>query len=417
MRRLARHQQPESNQTEELKQFTLELLQAVGALVDVHKDGVVDALLPDGPGKKLGGDHAGFLRLAFDQDAASAHKDAQYVALGSNLTDELIDLAAGMGLATRYYVNGLKWSQRLAVDVGRWKARVANARMIPEGVEFPFACHYVLLNFKVSYISDEKREELQTVLVDSSSLQPGRRLQQAWDKLDISPRREFYAADIDSLPDAAGLGVVYQRAVTILERQIADEIATYRRRTTRHLEMENLRINAFYDDTERELRRRLERAEADQRGETIRRKIEAASLERQRKLADIAAKHQLRVVFALLNAAVVTQPKVRSTVKVENRYASAEVRVIFDPLTGELELPVCQVCAEATEVVHLCANGHVACPNCTLPCSACKREYCAICGVGSCSVCGQPICSHSQVRCPVCGQVTCPTDKGKCHAQ
>ena len=254
-------------------------------------------------------------------------------------------------------------------------------------------------------------------MVDSPSLQSGHRLQQAWDKLHIAPHREFDAVGMDSLPDAERLNVIHRRAATILERQIADSIGAYRKRTTRSLELENLRINTFYGDTEAELKRRAARADAtEERRETIQRKIEASNLERQRKLADIAAKHRLRVVFTLLNAAVITQPKVRSTVRVENRYASTDLPMAFDPLTGELELPVCEVCLEATEVVHLCANGHIACPNCILPCSACKREYCRMCGVGTCSVCGQPVCSHSEVRCPVCGKTTCPADKGKCHA-
>ncbi len=90
--------------------------------------------------------------------------------------------------------------------------------------------------------------------------------------------------------------------------------------------------------------------------------------------------------------------------------------MVFDALTDEMGLAVCEVCREATAVVHLCANGHIACPNCTVPCTVYKREHCRTCGVGSCSVCGQPVCSHSEVRCLVCGRITCPTDKGKCHA-
>ncbi|MBI2865386.1 MAG: hypothetical protein HYX94_12605 [Chloroflexi bacterium] len=402
---------------DDLRPFTLDLLRALGALIEVDKSGGVDVVLPPSDGRpKLGGQSDGdFLRLAFDRPTADAHPDAQFLALGSPQADQLIQVAEGMGLATRYYVNELKWSSRVAVDFGKWKARLANGRFVPEGIDFPFACHYVLFDFVVSYISDEKREEIRTVIVDSSSLQPGNRLQQAWDKVRISPHREFVVADYDALPDLARLKTVYRRAAVLLERQIADTIVAYRRRTNRHLELENLRINTFYDDTIEELKRRADRADTDERRLSIEQKIEAGDLERRSKIADIVAKHKLRVVFTLLNAAVVTQPKVRSKVRVDNRYAATDLYMVFDPLTGEMDLPVCQVCSEATEVIHLCANGHVVCPECIVACSACKREYCLTCRTGTCAVCGKPVCSHSQVRCPVCGRITCPEDKGKCH--
>ncbi|MDO8670651.1 MAG: hypothetical protein Q7O66_04380 [Dehalococcoidia bacterium] len=407
----------ETPKGEDLRQFTLDLLRAIGALVEVEESGVVDVVLPPANGRPmmLGQSDGDFLRLAFDQGTAANHPDAQFLALGSPLTDQLIQLAEGVGLATRYYVNGLKWSSRVAVDFGKWKARVVNGRFVPEGIDFPFACHYVLFDFVVSYISDEKREELRTVIVDSSSLHPGNRLQQAWNKIQISPRREFVVADFDALPGLARLDTVYRRAAVVLERQIADTIVAYRRRTNRHLELENLRINTFYDDTIEELKRRAGRADSDERRQAIEGKIEASDLERRSKIADIAAKHKLRVVFSLLNAAIITQPKVRSKVRVENRYAATDLYMVFDPLTGEMELPVCQVCSEATEVIHLCANGHVVCPECITACGACKREYCVTCGMVTCSVCGKPVCSHSEVRCPVCGRITCPDDKGKCH--
>ena len=38
--------------------------------------------------------------------------------------------------------------------------------------------------------------------------------------------------------------------------------------------------------------------------------------------------------------------------------------MVFDPLTDEMGLAVYEVCQDATAVVRLCANGHIACPNC-----------------------------------------------------
>ena len=227
----------------------------------------------------------------------------------------------------------------------------------------------------------------------------------------------LHLADSEALPDRAALDTLRHHAMLVLERQIGASIDTYRRRAAHQLELERSRIEAFFGDTNEELARRLHRADADERRQSIESKIEANRLERDRKVADVAAKYRLRVIFHLLNAAFITQPKIRTMLTVENRYASAALPVVFDPLTGELELPSCQDCFSPTPSVHLCANSHVVCDNCVRPCSFCGREYCIDCGIGTCVVCEKPVCVKSQVRCDVCGKTTCLEHRGLCHAR
>lgn len=394
-----------------LETFVAELLQGLGALVD-ERDGVLEAILPDAHRDVLGGGE--FLRLAFDPYTAE-RAGAQHVSLGSALADELIALAGTLGGVTRWYINGLRWSQRRAIHLDQWKAGFANARISYDDAEYPFACHYLLFNFQVSYLSDEKREEVRTVILDAGTLQPALKLEEGWQRMRLEPARAFHVTDVDRLPDAARLAAIYRRAVQLLQHQIAESVASYRRRASRHFEMESVRINTFYDDTREELRRRSDRTEEAERRKTLEQKMEASEAERERKLADVSAKHHLRVSLTLLNAAVITQPKVRGRVQVQNRYASAEASVVFDPLTGSLELPSCHVCHDGAAIIHLCANGHLACEGCILACSACSREHCRNCGVGACTVCGRVLCAHSQSRCPACGLVTCQEHRGRCH--
>ncbi len=399
------------DKTISLESFTSDLLQGVGALVE-ESGGVLEALLPEAHQQAFEGD--GLLRLAFDPETAR-RSGAQYVTVASPLTERLLYLAGQIGLTTRWYVNGLRWPQQRAIDIGKWKARFTNARLVYDGVEFPFACHYVLFNFQVSYLSDEKREEVRSVVVDAETLQPAPRPLERWERMALDARREFHASGIDALPDVDRLSVVYHRAVQLLRRQVAETVAHHRRRASRHMEMEKLRVSSFYDDTRHELQRRLARTEDPERRATLERKIEACEVESGAKLADVEAKHRLRLQVSPVNSAIITQPKVRGRVKVENRYATSVANVVFDPLTGELELPSCQVCHDPALSVHLCANGHLACESCILPCSACKREHCLNCGVGACAMCGRALCSHSQNLCPTCGRVTCEEHRGRCH--
>ena len=103
--------------------------------------------------------------------------------------------------------------------------------------------------------------------------------------------------------------------------------------------------------------------------------------------------------------------------RIENRYASVRREVVWDPLLHRVESVLCDACKLPTYRLHLCANGHLACDDCVLHCSACKREFCRLCeaDMGACAVCNRPLCVYSQIRCKTCGQVTCQEHQGQCH--
>lgn len=422
----------------DLRALAIQVFQAIGALVDESADGSLDVVIPEAYQAQLRGE--GFIHLVSDPEIA-ARSSATLLTIGSPIVDELVALADQFGRSARWYVEGLKWSRRQAVNLDRWGATFVNARFRGDGVEHAFASHYVLLNYRVSFVSDEKREELHTVVLDTISRQPADVLQRFWERRptsehdrlyipeDLRPtgvtwpepiiltaRPSLHLIEADHLPDRPALESLQQRALTVLERQIADSLAGYRRRADHLLELERARIDAFFDDTEAELRRRQARTEDPARRQGIQDKIEAARLDRERKYADLAAKHKLRVVVKLLNAAIITQPKVRTFLTIENRYATTKLAVVYDPLTGDVELPICQNCSEPTRTVHLAANGLVLCDNCAVACGFCKREYGQDRDMARCAVCQRAICPQHQIPCEHCGLLTCPDDRGRCPA-
>ncbi|MGH2459316.1 MAG: hypothetical protein ACRDIY_10675 [Chloroflexota bacterium] len=422
----------------DLRSLAVDVFGAIGALVEEKADGFVDVLVPDAYRSAVDG--AGYLRLTCNPERAT-EQDARLLAVGSPIAEQIIEVGGDLGLASRWQVAGLRWSRRQALNLDRWPVKFTNARFVGDGIESTFTSHYLLMNFQVSYLSDEKHDELRTVVVDVKTLQASPLYQQVWREA-LPPRGEsiylpewlrppgvvwpepiaLIARDrpgegsFDGLPDSGRLRRVHRRGLTVLQRSIVDTVTGHRRRASHQVELEQLRIDAFYDDSEAELRRRLQRADTDERRRTIESKIAANRSDRAHKLADIREKHRLRVAARLINAAFISQPKVRTRVRVENRYAGAELAVVFDPLTGELELPTCASCDEATPSVHLCANGHLVCDACALGCAFCKREYCRDCGVGTCVVCGRPVCSQSQTHCRVCNRITCPDHRGACHS-
>lgn len=421
----------------ELKSFVLSCLQAIGALVDTPSYNLVEVVLPDEYAAELG--KPAFLRLAFSQEVAEAHPDAEYVTYGSPLVEGLIELARRRGLAIRWYINDVRLSKPGLFEIAKKSIGFTNARLVPleEAADRRMCFYYLLFNFKVSYISDEKQEALVPVLMNLNTGQPAHELQENWSGVMLDAERRFpEMADaplfwrgrenpaLQPLSEES-LEELYRRAARAVERRIAPTIASLQRRAARHLKLDRARINGFYDDLRAELERRLERARRsatdeaafEEKRRRIEEKLAAVELERRQKLADVEAKYRLRVVLDLINVALIAQPKLVTTVGVKNRYASTTLALVWDPLLHRLEPPLCQVCKLPTSRLHLCANGHLACDDCILKCSACKREYCRLCEdfMGACSVCGRPLCARSQIKCQVCGRITCEEHRGMCH--
>lgn len=62
-----------------------------------------------------------------------------------------------------------------------------------------------------------------------------------------------------------------------------------------------------------------------------------------------------------------------------------------------------------------CVNGHVVCPDCSLPCPSCGDTICLQCKLYACEECGQSVCGKCIRKCPGCGKSVCRTHAGTCN--
>jgi len=422
----------------ELETFVLRFLESHGALLDRPAYGLVDAVLPDEVSHQLGVD--GYLRLTFNEGVAAANPGATHLTYGHPLVDQITDAARETGHAVHWYIGQVRLQKPDLFQVIQKEIGLVNARLQPEkeGKPRPQLHHYLRFSFKVAFVSDEKQEQLVSVLIDVNSGQPAWELDEAWGRVFLE--REAWLVDVPQAPlawhpkapsgalaaravDAAdplaedALHVLQERAAQAVARKAAPTLEALHRRTARRLELDLARLQSFYDDTEADLRRRLARTEDTGRRGSLEEKLAFAQADREHKLADVRAKYRLRLVLDLINVALITQPKLALAARVENRYASVRRDFIWDPLLHRVEPMLCDVCQAPSLRLHLCANGHLACNVCVLYCSACKREFCKLCraDMSACVVCNRPLCTHSRIRCRVCGQVTCQEHEGQCH--
>jgi len=410
--------------SDSLQDFVLAYCEEVGGLIERPAYGLVDLLLPDEVARRLGTEP--LLRLAFTEETTAAHPEATQLTYGHPLLEGIEEDMRERGLALRRYVNQVRLERSGLLRLIKNELAFSNAwlRPLENAVEAPRTYYYVRFNFKAALITDEKQEELASILMN---LHTG---QAAWEletqeilslesEYRLRPMHEAPPAWPPELPlhSPERLAWLQEEAGRAVAHKLTPTIEALQRRTARRLELDRARLEAFYDDTAADLERRLARTDDEARQASLEEKLAFAHAERERKLADVEAKYQLRVNLELINTVLISQPKIALQARVENRYTSTQFTFIWDPLLHRVEPPLCQVCGQPAPRVYLCANGHLADEGCILHCAFCKRVFCTLCqdDVGTCAVCGKPLCVHSQIRCKTCGQVTCQEHIGACH--
>jgi hypothetical protein len=413
--------------TDTLQNFVLGYLEAQGTLIERPAYKVVELLLPDELAAQL--ETEPYLLLAFGEEEANAFLDSYLLTYGHPLVDHITEMAKEEGKTARWYVNDVRLEKRDLFEVVKKEATLPNAWILPADDAAPQARmhYYVRFNFKVTLLSDEKEEKLASILMDLNRGLPAAELEAEAERLFLE--RELRSRPLADAPllwqsdlsplSLESLALLQDRAAQAITTRLGARLRAWQGRAARRLELDLARLQAFYDDTEANLRRRLERTDDLDQQQRINEKLAFARSDREHKISDAQAKYQLRLVLELINAELISQPKLALTARVENRYVSARPTFVWDPLLHRLEPPLCAHCGQPDYRLHLCANGHLACDDCIIPCSVCNREFCKLCerDMGFCAVCRRAVCVKSQVRCAECGAIVCPDHRaGECHA-
>ncbi|MBI2976091.1 MAG: hypothetical protein HYY33_03985, partial [Chloroflexi bacterium] len=419
----------------DLADFVLDFCRAVGGVVEPPAYGVYDVLLPDPVAAQLGIEP--LQRFAFGE--AEGDADVADLVYGHPLVERMAELARLIPACARFYINDVRLDKTGLAALARAAFSFPNATLVevPRTLETRAMFHYLRFNFKAALLSDEKHEHIASVLMNAQTgtVMPDFSTAEGY-RLAESPAFTDMAAAPAQWTTAPGpltpepLRALLDRAARAAVDSLTAPVAALQARAARHLELDRARLESYYADLERDLERRLKRADpsalpsvAGQADETKRANLEsklaAARADHAAKLADADAKYRLRVELDLINLAVIAQPKLTLPVRIENRLAVVTRAVVWDPLRHRIEPLACEVCFRPFIKLFLCANNHLACADDLAPqCVDCKRVYCKLCAheLAACVVCDRPVCQKSLTRCRDCGRGTCREHAGLCHA-
>lgn len=366
-----------------MQRFVAALLIADGALVEPLGPDGLDVLAPPSLQQALGVGE--FCRFGF---GTTLPEGAQRVGIES---DWLTRFARVMG------------------ERGRWRRRVLNpgARKIPDAEQLlerelalenatfrlinaaPAWTRYLVLEFRFTAVSDEKREGTQRLAIN---LATGAMPEAMLDPL--TPWLE--EGEDDALSAGATLPADWERARVIervrgalpwrVEAALAPFVAGLRRRLARDLD----RLHAYHNDLHREASQRAaQRAAGDAGQQREQLRLAAIAQEYRAKLADLTHKYALRVTTDWVRTQELVMPVHRLAVQIRRRKAERMMVLDWNPLNRRLESPPCEAGWSAERPRLVCNALHLVASAGLAPCVGCGRAYCRACEPECCPKCGQ----------------------------
>jgi hypothetical protein len=265
---------------DELADFVLNYCQEAGAIVEPPAYGVHEVLLPDDLAARLG--VPAYQRFAFDDTLAAQRTleadgadEVTHLSYGHLLVESLVEAARQVPACARLYVNAVRLDKRGLADLARQALSFPNARLVevPDqnnepNTESPALGHYVRFHFKAALITDEKREQLLSVLMDAQGGYAVKELAEIERQVTLETTPGFEHLPVmppvwlpgeDPLSRQALEGLL-ERAKRAALEELAEPLDSLQRRAARFLELDRARLEQYYDDIQRDLKRRLERA-------------------------------------------------------------------------------------------------------------------------------------------------------------
>jgi hypothetical protein len=260
----------------------------------------------------------------------------------------------------------------------------------------PAWTRYLLLDFRASAVSDDKRDFILHLGINlaTGSLLPEAMVAAmalAFDDPLPDPSEEGPVppedADLPAIWDRPRLLELVARALPPrLDPMLGPFLAGLRRRLGRDQE----RLHGYHNDLHREaMRRALALPEGDARRRREEDRAEAIAREYRAKLDDLSRQYATRISVEWIQTLELTLPVHRFAVSLRRRKAERVLRLDWNPLIRRLEPPICEYSASIDRPRMVCDDAlHVVVPAALGPRPACARAFCRVCHAHRCPKCG-----------------------------
>jgi len=385
---------PELREPGRMQGFVADLLRHEGALVEAVEPEGLEVLAPRPVQQALGlGElsHLGF--------GSTLPPGAQRVGLEGDWLDRFAQVLGRQG----------RWTRRVLSAPSRAPGDpegVLGQELVLDNATFrlldvsPAWTRYLVLDFRVSAVSDDKRDFTVRLGVNlATGALPDAVLASLAPTLDASAPDEPAGGGSGSdavMPDDAALPAPWERdrllalAARALPPRVEAALAPFVKGLRRRLGRDGDRLHAYHNDLHREaMRRAVALAESDPRRRREEQRAEAVGREYRAKLDDLARQYATRVTVEWVQTLELMMPVQRFTAQVRRRKADRTIRLDWNPLARRLEMPMCEWSASAERPRLVCDDAlHLVVPAALDPCQSCRRPFCRACHPERCPKCG-----------------------------
>lgn len=332
-------------------------------------------------------------RLGFGTDLPD---QALHVTLESDWVERLAQLLKERGRYLRISINR-------APDHLPDLQRIAGQEIMLANATFRLApaqkarTHYLLLTFRITAVSDEKREDLVYLcLNESNGALTDQLVDTFWSSLRaLGESPPDPCDDPWSTPWPASR--VHELIARALQPRMRAELAPFldglERRMARDLE----RLHNYHSSLQAEVASRLiERSRKGENGQAEQRerlRLEAIEREYRAKVADLQRKYAMTVKVDLTQVLRISMPVYRLELLILRRKNRRKCHLDWNPLARRFDCLPCEACWSGVKTHFVCDDKlHLLCPSCLSPCAACRKSFC-----GACHPSGCPRCAHQAV--------------------
>ena len=369
-----------------LQAFAADLLEREGALVEPIEPEGLEVLAPPGLQRAIG--IPDLCRLGF---GGTLPAGARRVGIEA---DWLARFAGVIGERGRWMRRVLRPNNPPLAGVERLlehELALPNATYRLRDIEAAWT-RYLILDFRFTALSDEKREGLLKLGVN---LATGAAIDDVLERL--LPRLETEAEEEASPPEDADLPPPWDRQRVLdrvgralrplVERQVAPFAASLQRRLAR----DQARLHDYHNRLFQDAARRLAALpEGEDRRQRERQRAAAIEREYHARLDDLGRKYALRVTAEWVQTLELIMPVQRLEVLIRRRKGERLVPMDWNPLARRLEPLPCEF-GHATDRLRLVCDDalHIVGASGLAPCAACGKPYCRACHPRHCPKCRQ----------------------------
>ena len=347
-------------ETPSLEKFVMDYLQRAGALTEQESFATLEVVLPEGLVGQFGAEQ---LLLAFDYEVAEETEGSLFITHGSPFLDKTVEsVLQSYGRFTVTYWSGAipelprNFEQKVLA-----KLDFRHCRPPKVSIHVVEECIFYGFNFRCTFRSHEKSEEVATIVLNGSNGQVQTDFFQSWEKNIPAEEREYSLPKAKLLP-LDGLYQIACRNAEQATQKWAEKIMT---QGAWQKKKELAKIAGYYDELAAEIQKKLTGTGDPKKKVRLEQQLSATLADRERREKDAAERYGVEVDIRLDHIVAYSIPCLWVKLELEHKDQVRAYTVLYNPLSNEIETPVCERCGRQT-ICLVPEQDSFVCPECNI---------------------------------------------------